>query len=1409
MKKRFLPVLLVMFIIAAMIPTFALADSSEMSGTEFLAREKNGVINMTGNVTLTSSAVIRGDLIIRLNGYSLSRDTSNSNSLGVLLLDISSGSVTIVGPGTITGGEYGRIRNIMPKGVVAVAGSASLTIKDGAVISGGKIGSNSTNRDFNTVNFSGSGTLTIENSTVTGLDYGDREAGTAVYVSGEAKVVVTDSTLTGGSSTSNAAGNALELRTSGEAAVITNSTLTGGASSQSRSGGDGLYISSDVSAVVNGGALTGGQGNSGGKGVNVSGSVTLTGVTVTGGASTNSTPGVGVHCTSPAKNVIITGCTVTGGSPAEGTTTNSAGRGMDIYGPVTLTVESSIIQGGNNNRTSGDPIGGNAIWFYNENSKGANITLTDTTLGVGNDPAGDAVITGNSNAPAGSGGLLANITARGTLTVDSGVMKNTTITPADDGLVIVAKNDATVAVGKNNLTVASKGTVESEGQTTYYPTATLAVRNAKPGGTVTIQELGKGESLESVPNGIILKNGTGETITVGGQEVEPGGVLADWVAKIGEEQYVSLETAIDAANKTAAGNEVVVEIIKSGDYNMFTITRANVTVQAAEGVTATFTVSGTKTGNVNGENVTLEGLNFVSDDGTTIFSSGNCDSLTLKGCTFKGDGTGTALYIHTPNITITGCTFENFERGYYTCGDNSSAGAMTFTDNTFTNVRVPIDGYWGEPATDNTDIKITRNTFNPGTWEAAYIQLWDYAQYQYWLNGSSSTLNPEGKSAIIATIEDNTYNGNVVIYATHFDWFSESNLTMDAASEALLQYRVLVELEGAESATVRNADGSEITAFNESKASSERGGKVVIYSLSVGDYIFDIVPAEGSDPVPKEVTLKAPLVEEETNKVTVDAAETAVAKVGDDEYKTLAEAIEAAKNGGTVELLRDVYVATWNQVWNTTGLTINGNGHTVTIGEVESNVNGNYLFYNADNLKVNDLTFKFLTNGNGFVMTSGELKNVKMYGGESSNYAVFVANGGTDKTVTVTGCTIEDFGIAVYSQSGTAATSNIKVTGSDIKDCGIAICSYAQSNVFTGNTVTNASELSFAGGENAVTTVTGNSFNNAGKIWFYNADLSNVTFENNKVLGNTYVTTDEAMADTTLDVDRNYWGGGAPDETQVVGENVSGKDVYYVAPGMNESDLNTYAPYTVILIFGNGMGNDVKNYKPNAQFKLPVPSKPGYIFMGWKCSDGHTHEAGETITVTKSLTFTAIWSNLPDIEPGTPDVKPDEPDVSDFPFTDVSVNAWYYEAVKYVYENGIMNGMDRYSFQPNGTLTRAMVWTMLARLDGVDTEGGANWYAKAQEWATATGVSDGENPTGEVTREQLVTMLWRYAGSPTYTADLSGYVDTADISSWAEQAMCWAVATGVIEGDENSALTPKASTTRAQAAAMLMRFIEL
>lgn len=159
------------------------------------------------------------------------------------------------------------------------------------------------------------------------------------------------------------------------------------------------------------------------------------------------------------------------------------------------------------------------------------------------------------------------------------------------------------------------------------------------------------------------------------------------------------------------------------------------------------------------------------------------------------------------------------------------------------------------------------------------------------------------------------------------------------------------------------------------------------------------------------------------------------------------------------------------------------------------------------------------------------------------------------------------------------------------------------------------------------------------------------------------------------------------------------------------------------------------------------------------------------------------------------------------PFVDVSVNAWYYETVKAAYDAGLMNGVTDTEFAPNATLTRAMIWTIIARASGVETEGGATWYAKAQEWVVANGVSDGEDPMGNVTREQLVTMLWRLNGSEVMTGYIGNYIDTGDISEWANNAMLWAVQNGIIEGDENMALAPKADTTRAQAATFFVRYL--
>ncbi len=162
---------------------------------------------------------------------------------------------------------------------------------------------------------------------------------------------------------------------------------------------------------------------------------------------------------------------------------------------------------------------------------------------------------------------------------------------------------------------------------------------------------------------------------------------------------------------------------------------------------------------------------------------------------------------------------------------------------------------------------------------------------------------------------------------------------------------------------------------------------------------------------------------------------------------------------------------------------------------------------------------------------------------------------------------------------------------------------------------------------------------------------------------------------------------------------------------------------------------------------------------------------------------------------------------SGLPFTDVAEGDWFYDYVEYVYENGLMDGVSDTTFEPNANMTRAMVWAILARIDG-ETVTGASWVETAREWAMANGVSDGENANGYVTREQLATMLWRYAGEPASSYSLSAFTDADSVSDYAATAMAWAVEHGIISGVTDTTLVPQGTATRAQCAAMLMRFAE-
>ena len=159
-------------------------------------------------------------------------------------------------------------------------------------------------------------------------------------------------------------------------------------------------------------------------------------------------------------------------------------------------------------------------------------------------------------------------------------------------------------------------------------------------------------------------------------------------------------------------------------------------------------------------------------------------------------------------------------------------------------------------------------------------------------------------------------------------------------------------------------------------------------------------------------------------------------------------------------------------------------------------------------------------------------------------------------------------------------------------------------------------------------------------------------------------------------------------------------------------------------------------------------------------------------------------------------------------YSDVKTGDWYADAVKYVSDKGLMSGTGSDKFAPSATTTRAMLMTVLARYAGEDTTGGASWYEKGMNWAKAKGVSDGTNPNANITREQLVTMMYRYAGSPKADGKLDSFSDSASVSTYAADAMQWAVANGIVNGS-NGKLNPQNNATRAEVAAILMRFCEM
>ena len=358
-------------------------------------------------------------------------------------------------------------------------------------------------------------------------------------------------------------------------------------------------------------------------------------------------------------------------------------------------------------------------------------------------------------------------------------------------------------------------------------------------------------------------------------------------------------------------------------------------------------------------------------------------------------------------------------------------------------------------------------------------------------------------------------------------------------------------------------------------------------------------------------------------------------------------------------------------------------------------------------------------------------------------------------------------------------------------------------------------------------------------------------------------------ATVTIDADSNVYAqiestDSATQYYTVVFKDGSGKDQSKITSGeielptLSDQGYNhfqgwndgttTYAGGTKVTISKDTTFTAVWNYIPpaNPNYRIDIPdfeggtvtADPAAAKAGAKVTltatpdEGYavgtitvTDRFGDAVKVTENAdgTYTFTMPNGQVTVKAT-FVETEEPAPAE-PFPDVDENDWFYDEVVYVYENGLMNGVENNQFAPNTATNRAMLATILYRLAGEPAVSGdlpftdvaaGTWYTDAVLWAAQNGIVNGlgENtfaPMNTLTREQLVTMLYRYAEAEGYdvsaAADLSGYPDAGKVQSYAQEAMSWAVAEGIVEGMDGN-LNPAGNATRAQIATILMRFCE-
>lgn len=880
-------------------------------------------------------------------------------------------------------------------------------------------------------------------------------------------------------------------------------------------------------------------------------------------------------------------------------------------------------------------------------------------------------------------------------------------------------------------------------------------------------------------------------------------------AAIGDTHYDTLEDAIAAA---ADGAEI----------------------KLLNNVDASVDGKGDNTGVIEiGKNLTIDGAGHsIEVSGTTsvnvhaVLVHGTA-TVTLKNLTV--DGSNTAKHgiqaFGSVTLNLNGVTSTN-NKGY---GVLVNGGAVV----TANGLNTSENGWGSVNVNANAGVK---SVFNMSAGNLA-------EQYSVVLDSDASSTNTVSLTGgTYNTVMTNTYDNDKKVERSQ----GTNNITISNATVGTLSLNGV----GADTATVGgNSVVNTLNSTNVKKPSVTVKDNANVKDVADNSTANIVVGGNGS--------------------VEGGAGTKAEAEIKGQPYATLAEALADAKAGDVVKLLRDITVDLKDLNQNqgyfviNTSITLDGGNNTITAtstntaeGQGQAHVivvsNGNVTIQNLEidgGNQVAHYGIQAVGTTANVTLKNVEVNNCYAYGAFSNQGATVTANGlytddngwggvnvdtngGNSKFVMNNGILADKYSIVIENSKSTPNATSIELNGGTYSpiqvktdDTKLVINRGTYDGIEVVPTVNITNEITVnngtfgesvkdyvngnliyevrVGGEYTYYTNASDAIAAAGPsgdvdyIGDYTGYTHTVTFVYDK---NTKTSIDVVNRDE-IELPGGKFGGKVitgwtrGSVTYDVGDEVRVTDdmTFYVVLKDGEFDITIDSK-----IKHGTITTNVNSADRGDVVRIYVDPDTGYVLDELKVYTGTNYRTSVKVTYVNDSTYRFTM-------PGDDVYITATFKANGMPFVDVHRTQWFYDSIYYVWSNDMMEGDSATTFNPDGTMTRAMFWAVLGRMDG-QTITGTNWVEQARNWAMREGVSDGTNPNDYVTREQMVTMLWRYAGEKNGSANLNRYTDSGSVSGYAVEAMRWAIGNGVIQGVTSTTLAPKANATRAECATIFMRF---